>query len=210
MAAAETTAAIALAFDPSVEPPDDALSERILDGALALSAAFGLRNLTIDDVARRARVGRMTVYRRFGSKEKLVEALTVRESRRCLAELDAAAAPDAPLEDQVAAGFATGLRIARQHPLLNRLARLEPETVLDAFAADGGRLFAVARGFVAARLQAAKDAGVVGDLAVEEVAELVVRLCLSFVLIEESVLEIDDDEGAREVARRLIVPLLAR
>jgi AcrR family transcriptional regulator len=207
--ATEPAKVIALALDASVEPPDDALSERILDAALGLSAAFGLRNLTMDDVARKARVGRMTVYRRFGSKQRLVEALTVRESRRCLAELDAAAPPDAPLDEQVAAGFATGLRIAREHPLLNRLARLEPETVVEAFAADGGRLFAAARSFVAARLHAAQEAGVLGGVAVEETAELLVRLCLSFVLIQESSLPVEDEDGAREVARRLLVPLLA-
>lgn len=207
--ATATAGVLERALDPSIAPPDDAASESILDAALALAAAFGLRNLTMDDVAKRAHVGRMTVYRRFGSKERLVEALTVRESRRCLAQLDAAAPPDAPLEEQVAAGFATGLRIAREHPLLNRLARLEPETVVEAFAADGGRLFGVARGFVAARLRAAQDAGVLGSLAVDEVAELLVRLCLSFVLVEDSVLPIDNDEDAREVARRFIVPLLA-
>ena len=207
--AAEPAGVIALALDPSVEPPADDVSERVLDAALALAAAFGLRNLTMDEVAKRARVGRMTVYRRFGSRERLIEALTVRESRRCLAQLDAAAPPDAPLEEQVAAGFATGLRIAREHPLLNRLARVEPETAVEAFAADGGRLFGVARGFATARLRAAQDAGVLGELAVEEVAELVVRLCLSFVLIEDSALPIEDEAGAREVARRFIVPLLS-
>ena len=207
--ATEPAGVIELALDPTIEHPDDALSERILEAALDLAAAFGLRNLTMDDVAKRARVGRMTVYRRFGSRERLIESLTVRESRRVLAQLDAAAPPDAPIEDQVAAGFATGLRIAREHPLLNRLARLEPETVLAAFTADDARLFATVRAFVAARLLAAQDAGVLGDVQVEEVAELLVRLCLTFVLIEESVLPIEGDEGAREVARRLIVPLLA-
>jgi AcrR family transcriptional regulator len=115
--AGESSNVIALALDASVEPPDDALSERILDAALALAAAFGLRNLTIDDVARRAKVGRMTVYRRFGNKQRLVDALSVRESRRCLAELDSAAPADAAAEEQVAAGFVTALRIAREHPL---------------------------------------------------------------------------------------------
>jgi AcrR family transcriptional regulator len=198
-----------LALDPSVEPPSDALSERVLDAALALAAASGLRNLTMDDVAKRARVGRMTVYRRFGSKEQLVEALTVRETRRCLAELDAAAPPDAPIADQVAAGFATSLRLGREHPLLGRLARLEPETVVEAFAADGGRLLSLLREFVAARLRLSQDAGVLGPVAVEEAAELLVRLSLSFVLIQDSALPLEDEESAREAARRLILPVLA-
>jgi AcrR family transcriptional regulator len=184
------------------------MSARILDAALQLAAASGVRHLTMDDVARRAGVGRMTVYRRFGDKARLVEALAVRESRRCLEELDAAIGPEAPIEDQVAAGFVTSLRLAREHPLLNRLARFEPEAVLGALLADGGTVFAAARGFVAARLRASQEAGVLGQVDVEQPAELLVRVALSFVLVQESALPLDDEERAAELARRLIAPML--
>lgn len=207
--ATEPLELLARALDPQVEPPGDALSERVLDAALALGAASGLRHLTMDDVARRARVGRMTVYRRFGDKQRLVEALEVREMRRCLARLDAAIGPDAPIEDQIAEGFVTSLRIAREHPLLNRLARLEPETVLRALAGDGGAVFAAARAFLAERLRESQQAGVVGAIDVEAAAEVLVRLAFSFVLIQESVLPLDDDDRARDVARRLIAPVVA-
>jgi AcrR family transcriptional regulator len=197
------------ALDPRVAPPpDDAVSERILDAAVALAAASGVR-LTMDDVARRAGVGRMTVYRRFGEKRRLVEAMAVRESRRCLAELDAAAPPDAPISDQVVEGFLTSLRIAREHPLLNRLARFEPESVLAVFNANGGAIFRAAREFVAARLRASQKAGVLGPIAVDEAAEVLVRVGLSFVLIQESALPLEDDARARELAGRLLAPMLS-
>lgn len=184
------------------------MSGRILDAALELVAASGIRNLTMDEVARRAGVGRMTVYRRFGEKGRLVEALAVRESRRCLAELDAAIGPEAPIEDQVAAGFVTSLRLAREHPLLNRLGRFEPEAVLGALRADGGAVFAAARAFVAERLRASQLAGVIGEMDVEAAAELLVRIALSFVLVQDSALPVDDDERAADLARRLIAPIL--
>lgn len=196
------------ALDPSVEPPSDDVSGRILDAALELAAASGIRNLTMDDVASRARVGRMTVYRRFGDKARLVDALTVRESRRCLEELNAAIGPDAPIEDQVAAGFVTSLRLAREHPLLDRLGRFEPEAALEALRADGGAVFAAARAFVAARLRASQEAGVVGAIDVDAVAELLVRVAVSFVFLRDTVLPVDDDEQAGELARRLIAPML--
>jgi AcrR family transcriptional regulator len=204
----EPLALLAVALDPRAEPPDDAVSERILDGALALSAASGVQHLTMDAVARRARVGRMTVYRRFGDRERLIEALGVREGRRCLAELDAATWPDAPIEDQVAGGFVTSLRLVREHPLLGRLARLEPESVLSALTEDGGALFAMAREFLAARLRASQEAGVLGEIDVDAAAELLVRLAISFVLIQESVLPLDDEQRLHEVARRLVAPVL--
>jgi TetR/AcrR family transcriptional regulator, repressor for uid operon len=204
-------ALLARALDTAVEPPDDAISERVLDAALDLAAASGIRNLTMDDVARRAGVGRMTVYRRFGDKTRLVEALGVREGRRCLAELDAAARPDQPIADQVAEGFVTSVRLAREHPLLNRLARIEPESVLRALTADGGAMFALARAFLAERLRAAQKAGTLDrKVAVDEAAELLVRLSFSFALIEDSVLPLEDPDRARDVARRLIAPILGK
>lgn len=207
--AAPPAALLARAFDPAVEPPDDATSERILDSALALAAASGLRHLTIDDIAAKARVGRMTVYRRFGDRARLIEALTVREARRCLAELDAAAPVDAPIDAQVAEGFAVSLRLAREHPLLERLARVEPEAVLETLSADGGAVFAMARGFLAQRLRASRRAGVLNaSVDVDQAAELLVRLAFSFVLIPESALPIGDDASARRFARRMIAPLV--
>ncbi|HEY8082448.1 MAG TPA: TetR/AcrR family transcriptional regulator [Solirubrobacterales bacterium] len=196
------------AVGPDAAPPDDATSNRILDAALDLAAASGVQHLTMDAVARRAHVGRMTVYRRFGDKQALVAALGAREGRRCLAELDAAAEPDAPIAEQVAAGFATSLRLAREHPLLSRLARLEPETVLGALTEDGGALFAVARAYLERRLRESQLAGVLGPIEVGEAAELLVRLAVSFVLIPESVLPLEDEDRVRELARQLLAPIL--
>jgi AcrR family transcriptional regulator len=211
VAAHGPVALLARALDTAVEPPDDAVSERILDAALALAAASGIRHLTMDDVARRAGVGRMTVYRRFGDKTRLVEALAVREGRRCLAELDAAARPDQPIAEQVAEGFVTSVRLAREHPLLNRLARIEPESVLRALTADGSAIFGLARAFLADRLRAAQKAGTLDrQVEVEEAAEILVRLSFSFALIEDSVLPLEDPDRARDVARRLIAPILGK
>ena len=202
-------AVLARALDTAVAPPDDATSERILDAALQISAASGIRNLTMDEVARRAKVGRMTVYRRFGDREALVEALGVRETRRCLAELDAAADPSAPIDEQFAAGFVTSVRIAHEHPLLARLARVEPEVVLDALNDRPAGAFAAAVAFLAHRLRLAQQAGVLGDhVDVEVVAELVSRIVFSFVLVPDSALPLDDEERLRQIARQHLIPLL--
>lgn len=206
--AVEPLTLLANVVDAGVQPPDDALGNRILDAALDLTAASGIQHLTMDAVARRARVGRMTVYRRFGDKRSLVAALGAREGRRCLAELDAAAPADAPIAEQVAAGFTTSLRLAREHPLLSRLARLEPGVVLDALTEDGGSLFRVARTYLAGRLRASQRAGVLDAIDVEEAAELLVRLALSFVLIPESALPLGDDARIRALATQLLAPIL--
>jgi AcrR family transcriptional regulator len=205
---AATTGLLTRALDGNVEVPEDELSERVLDAALAIAAESGVRHLTVEEVAGRAGVGRVTVYRRFGNKQSLMDALGAREARALLAELDAETPQHGPIEDRIAAGFVTSLRLIREQPLLSRLARVEPESVLAALSADGGANFALARAFLAARLREAQEEGDLGPVPVEQAAELLVRLCVSFVLIQESVLPIDDPEGAADLARRLIAPVV--
>jgi AcrR family transcriptional regulator len=198
------------ALDPAAAPPDDATSERILDAALELAAASGIRHLTMEDVARRAGVGRVTVYRRFGDRQKLIEALAVREARRCLAILDAATSPDQPMVDQVAEGFVASLRLLREHPLLSRLVQFEPEALLDSMAADRAAIFNLARTYLAGRLAASKSApGSRADIDVDHAAEILVRLMFSFALIRDTDLPVDDSDEAREVARRLLAPIVS-
>jgi hypothetical protein len=122
--------------------------------------------------------------------------------------LDAASDPAAPIADQVAAGLVASVRLAREHPLLNRLARVEPESVLESLNADGGAIFAVAREFVASRLRAAQASGSLADVDVVAAAELLVRIAVSFVLVQQSALPLEDEAALGEVARRLIAPIL--
>lgn len=207
-----TTAALlerALGAAAAPPPADDRMSERILDATRDLVAASGLRNVTMDDVAARAGVGRMTVYRRFGDRDRLIDSLATREVRRCLAELDASVDTSAPMADQIADGFATSLRLIREHPLLDRFARHEPETALEALNADGGAIFALSRAFTAGLIREAQQRGEVGPLDPDHAAELLVRLGVSFVLIPATALPLDDELRARELARRLIAPILS-
>jgi len=196
-------------IDPSAEPPDDGVSERILDAALELAAASGVRSLTMGAVAQRAGVGRMTVYRRFGGKVAMLTALSAREARRCIAELDAVAPPDAPMTEQVALGFVISIRLTRAHPLLRRLVQFEPEMVLASLTKDGGSLFAVARTYAAERMAEAQRAGVLSEAVnVQEASELLVRLAVSFVLLPDSLLPLDDEGRLREIAERMVAPIV--
>jgi AcrR family transcriptional regulator len=203
--ASKPAAFLSAALGSDAGHPSDPASERVLDAALDLSVASGIRNLTIDDVARRAGVGRMTVYRRFGGKAGLLDALGAREGRRCLEELDASSDPAAPLAEQVASGFVAALRITREHPLLDRMARHEPETFLESLIASDSAVFKMARAFAAARISQAPGGPIGADA--EVAAELLIRLTFSFVMIRETSLPLDDERRARELALRLLAPV---
>jgi AcrR family transcriptional regulator len=196
-----------LALDPAVAPPGDATSERILDAALELVAESGMRALTMDAVAARARLGRMTVYRRFGSRDRLEQALGVRETRRGLAEVAAAQAdPGMSGPDRIAEGFVAALRVAREHPLFSRIA---PVDALAAMNAHGAEAVELARSFIEAQIRDGQRRGELreGDPAIA--AELMLRIGVSFLLLPHSVIPLGDEDAARDVARTLIAPIVA-
>jgi AcrR family transcriptional regulator len=206
--APQTARVLALAFDPEIQPAGDATSQRALDAALDLAAASGLKNLTMDDVARRAGVGRMTVYRRFGDKATLLDALAVRECRRCLAEIGAALNQDDPVDERVASLAVATLRVIRRHPLLERLGRVEPEALLNELTRDGSAVFCLVREFLIALTLQAQRRGemVAGDPAL--LAEFALRLGASFVLMPDSVLPLENEAALHEALRALYGPLV--
>jgi AcrR family transcriptional regulator len=208
MSAPETPRLLALALDPTVQTDDDNMSQRILDAALELSAASGLRHLTMDDVARKANVGRMTVYRRFATKSALVDALAVRECRRCLAVIGDAIDPDDGVVDRIATMFVAVLRVIREHPLLERLARVEPEALLSELTRDNSRVFRLVREFLIDRVHQAQAAGELAEADAAVLAELALRLGASFVLMPDSVLALDDEAATRATVRALLAPVL--
>jgi len=206
----ETARVLALAFDPTVPtvPTDDALAQRILDAALELAAASGLKNLTMDDVAKRARVGRMTVYRRFGSKATLLDALAVREARRCLNQIADALDPEAPIDQRFADLFVATLRVIREHPLLQRLARVEPDALILELTRDDSAVFRLVLHFLTGWITTAQGRGELPGADPAPLAELALRLGASFVLIPHSVIPLGDDEATKRTIRALVAPLL--
>ncbi|MFB7918829.1 TetR/AcrR family transcriptional regulator [Streptomyces sp. NPDC056061] len=207
--AARGTNETLLARALSETPAADALNEQILDAAREQFMTFGLRRSTVDDVAKRAKVSRVTVYRRIGNKDSLVSACLLREYRRFVVEVDDAVAALPTTEDRLVEGFATVLGHIREHPLIGGLLRLEPETMLPFLTLESGPALLAIREYLADRLRHARRAEGRPVSDPTPVAELMVRITVSFLLNPVSCFELDDDAQLREFARRYLVPLLA-
>ena len=188
--------------------PHDETTERIIAGALAQFEEFGLRRTTMEDVARRADVSRVTIYRRFSGKEALVEAVILGEARRFFSELDAAVASCETTDDLLAEGFAFALDRIRRHVLVNRLLTTEPESLLPHLTRDANPVLEAARAFLADRLGRELRGASLDTSEIEVAAELLVRLVLSFLLTPDTVARLDTPERAREFARRYLAPAL--
>jgi TetR/AcrR family transcriptional regulator, repressor for uid operon len=199
-----TARLLQLALDNEVEPPADQVAEKVMDAALALVAASGVQHLTMDDVAARAGVGRMTVYRRFGSRDALVEALSVRECRRCLVRVgEAIAGVEAP-DERLAKLFVVVIREVRTHPLLARLARVEPEVFLAEMTASDSAIMRMATGFVVGVITEGQARGEIVHVDPQVLAEIWVRVGASFVLMPDSVIALDDEQATLTAARQIL------
>lgn len=187
----------------------DATADRVLDAAVQIAAEVGFSNLTMDAVAARAGVGRMTVYRKFEGRAALIEALAARETQRALETIGSAIDPGEPVADQLTEGFVAAMGLMRDHPLFRRMTLVDPQGLLTALIENRGAYFVAAREFVAGFIREAQDRGELDrSIDASERAELMVRLGFSLALIEPTVLPLGDEAGMRDTARRLLVPLL--
>jgi TetR/AcrR family transcriptional regulator, repressor for uid operon len=200
------------ALTAAVEGADDdhdETSSRILDAAFELFCRIGIQRSTMEDVARRAGVSRITVYRRFATKSMLVDHLVRREIRRYFDQFRRDIADAATAADRVVLGFVSSLHAFRRNPLIGGLMAADPNALVPSTIGDGGRTLAAVREFVAGQLRREQAAGnVAGDVNVDVVAELMVRVCSSFLVIPSHIIDLDDDVQLSEVARQFLVPML--
>lgn len=187
---------------------EDRTARRILDAALEQFTLLGLRRSSVDDVAKRAGVSRVTVFRRFQSKDKLVEATLLRELSRFFQLLDSTVEALPTMEERVVEGFVVALRHTRAHPLFGGLLRLEPEVVLPYMTVQGGSSLSATVAYLTGHLRRAQQTEGRPDEDPQPVAELMVRVAVSFLLNPGSCIEMDDEDQARAFARRYLAPLL--
>lgn len=154
--------------------------DRLLDAALRVVADRGLARLSLDAVARAAGLSRQTVYRHFGNRDGLVTAVILREEEAFLTAIRAAAARHADPRPSMEAALAAGLRVAREHPLLDRLLRDEPEALLPYLTTSGGPVLSAARpaieGLLADRMPH------LSPVQVQRAAETATRLFISYTI----------------------------
>ncbi|NDZ95838.1 helix-turn-helix transcriptional regulator [Streptomyces sp. SID6673] len=193
------------------DDPDDPTRTRILDSAYDQFCRMGIQRSSLEEVARRAGVTRITIYRKFDTKDTLVEQVVIREFRRYFARfLDDIAGADT-VADRVVAGFVSSLRAISDNPLIGGLLETEPTLLIGSIIGigDNGSLLATVRGFVAGQLRSEQQAGTVSaDLDTELAAEMMVRVSASFLTVPSRIIDLDDDVQLADVARQFLVPML--
>src|SRR5262245_4854179 len=189
-------------------------NDRIMDATLEELAESGLSELVVEDVARRAGVTRMTVYRRFGDRRRLIEATMARESARLLAAVAAADDPGADPVDRIVRALTTSLTTARRHPLVAHWLATNPGELLNAVLANDAAVLRAGASYIAATIRSASRARQRSrgsrDPGPARAGDLLVRLYAALVLMPPPSVDLDDPRQVESLARELIASILVR
>jgi len=110
--------------------PDPA-TEAILDAALVEFERHGFRRVALDDVARRARLSRTTIYRRFSDRDELVAAVIERENVALFTDIADELKNAGPPSNYYVEAFTLAILRFRRHRVLNRMITDERALMLE-------------------------------------------------------------------------------
>jgi AcrR family transcriptional regulator len=187
-------------------PGADSTLEAILDAAVVEFEQHGFRRVALDDVARRARVSRTTIYRRFANKDELVAAVIERENVRLFADIAAELKQSAPQSNYYVEAFTLSILKFRRHRVLDRMMTDEPGLLLEM----AGQHYGAAIERMAEALRVIFPAGFaerIGEQAVLELADTILRYA-AMVLLLPSAQPLETADDIRAFATQHFLPSL--
>jgi AcrR family transcriptional regulator len=163
-------------------PAADPVTTAILDAAVVEFERHGFRRAALDDVARRAGVSRMTIYRRFAGRDELVIAVIDRENALLFTEIAAELKNAGPQSNYYVEAFTSAIMQLRRHRVLNRVITDEPALALQLV----HRHYPAALERMADALRVMFPAGFaerIGTEAVDELADTILRYAMMVLLL---------------------------
>jgi AcrR family transcriptional regulator len=114
----------------SRSPATRVAEDTLLDAARTCVLSVGVRRTTLTDIARRAGVSRMTVYRRFADVTSVMAALMTREFTALLGEAAKSAAGRPNAREQLVSSAVAGVGALQTNPLMISVLERDPELLL--------------------------------------------------------------------------------
>ncbi|CRK61352.1 TetR-family transcriptional regulator [Alloactinosynnema sp. L-07] len=156
----------------------------LLDAARACVLDQGVGRTTLTDVARRAEVSRMTLYRRFPDVRSLLAALMTREFSAILTDVGSMAVDHPTARDRLVVGAVAAVRALTADPLMRTILDRDGALVLPYIVERLGTTQHLAEGFLRAQIALGHEDGSVrrADAAAQARATLLVvqSFALSF------------------------------
>lgn len=154
----------------------------VLDATRASVLAVGVRRTTLTDVARRAGVSRMTLYRLVPDVTALVLEVMTREFGELLADAERSVARRRSARARLVAGTVAVVRRLPEAPLFRRVLDVDPELLLPYLTDRWGSTQRLAVAHVRRQLAEGVADGSVGRVDLDATATALVLSVTTFVL----------------------------
>jgi len=177
-----------------------------LDAARACILDVGWRRTTLTEVARRAGVSRMTIYRTWSDMPRLLGDLMTREWGNVVAAITDGPSAGSPA-DRLVTALVGGVRALRDNELFVRIVELDPELLLPYLLARRGRSQDAILGLVEEWVRAGQQTGDVRSGAPMAIARGLVLTTHGFVLSSHTMV---DDSVSEEALDAEMVAVLTR
>ncbi|GAA2150004.1 TetR/AcrR family transcriptional regulator [Nocardioides koreensis] len=181
-----------------------------LDAARDCILDLGWRRTTLTEVARRAGVSRMTIYRTWSDMQQLLGDLMTREWAGVVAAIVATEDPEASAVDRLVGDLVGSVRNLRENELFLRIVELDPELLLPYLLARRGRSQDAILEMVAAAIRQGQESGAVRAGNPVAIARSLVLATHGFVLSTHTMVDdtVSADELDAELAELLTRALL--
>ena len=163
------------------QEPAASVDDGYLDAARSAILAVGWSRTTLTDIARRAGVSRMTLYRRWPDTQTLLADLMTREWGRVVGEAAGFAATGDPLQ-RITEGVVATVQGLRANELLRRIIDVDPELLLPYLLDRRGRSQEQLATVLAGLVSEGQQAGVVRAGDPDVLARSLVLACHGFTL----------------------------
>jgi AcrR family transcriptional regulator len=180
-----------------------------LDAARACILDVGWRRTTLTEVARRAGVSRMTIYRAWPDMPAVLGDLMTREwgevVARVVTEADAGLGEQATAADRLVAEVVATVRALRENELFVRIVELDPELLLPYLLTRRGRSQQAIADLTAERISDGQADGSVRDGDPTAMSRALILSAHGFVLSAHTMVDDDVDEDALDAELTTLV-----
>ncbi len=196
---------------PEVEQSPDSPRDGYLDAARACILDVGWRRTTLTEVARRAGVSRMTIYRTWPDMPQLLGDLMTREWTGVVEAAVGGQDPDAGAVERLVGGIVGTVRVLRANELFVRIIELDPELILPYLLSRRGRSQDLILALTQEAIADGQGAGEVRDGDPVAMARALLLTTHGFVLsahtmVDDSVSEAELDDELSTLLTRMLLP----
>jgi AcrR family transcriptional regulator len=176
----------------------------LLDAARTCVLAVGVRRATLAEIARTAKVSRMTLYRRFPDVRSVLAALMTREFGSLLKRVSSQEHGVSTMRERLVRSSVAAVRALSRDPLMRTVLDVDAELLLPYVVERMGRTQLIAEQFLSAAFEAGERDGSIrrGDRAAQ--VRTVLLIGQSFVLsLRPASKDVDEEALLAEFAHML-------